>query len=128
MSQHTVAPLTVLDPHTQAARQLTFLTDALAEDLDQGVWVPGPLERSLVSRLLTSCAGDGQFTGVRLRETMWEGSVALTYAGDGRLVRLLAQLCEVTEHPAPAAQPALSAALRLLERSVQGVSVGGDKL
>lgn len=128
MSHDAVAPLAVLERHTQAVERLTFLTAALAEDLDHGSWAPGPLERTLVSRLLVACAGDGQFTPVRLRETVWEGSVALTYAGGGRLARLLAQLCEVTTHPAPDAEHALSAASRLLERAARDVPADADKL
>ncbi|WP_331737660.1 hypothetical protein [Streptomyces sp. NBC_00019] len=98
---------------------LTSLTDALAKDLDQGLWAPGPLERTLAARLLVACAGDGQFTPARLYETLWEGSVALIYAGDGRLARLLAHLHEVTTHPAPDADSVLSDASRLLERVAQ---------
>ncbi|MEW2489898.1 hypothetical protein [Streptomyces sp. NPDC048411] len=128
MSHDAVAPLTLLERHTPTVERLTFLTAALAEDLDRGDWAPGPLERTLTSRLLVACAGDGQFTPVRLRETLWEGSVALTYAGDGRLARLLAQLCEVTSHSAPDAEHALSAASRLLERAAQDVPGDGDEL
>ncbi|MFJ7495096.1 hypothetical protein ACIQZB_28630 [Streptomyces sp. NPDC097727] len=127
MSQDAVAPRAVLERHTSAVRRLTHLTVALAEDLDQGLWAPGPLEQALASRLLVACAGDGQFTLARLRETIWEGSVALTYAGGGRLPRLLAQLCEVTERPAPEAGPALSAAQRLLERTARTAPAGGDE-
>ncbi|MFC9916514.1 hypothetical protein [Streptomyces sp. NPDC059862] len=99
--------------------RLTSLTAALAEDLDHGVWAPEPLERTLAARLLLACAGDGQFTPARLRETLWEGSVALTYAGGGRLARFLAHLYEVTTHPAPDTDFALSDASRLLERVAQ---------
>ncbi|WP_320779350.1 hypothetical protein [Streptomyces sp. CRN 30] len=83
-----------------SAERLTASTAALAADLDGGRWVPGPLERTLASRLLLACAGDGQLTAVRLRDTLWEGSVALTYAGGGRLARLLAHAHEVAEEPA----------------------------
>ncbi|MGP4013878.1 hypothetical protein [Streptomyces sp. 4N124] len=99
--------------------RLTALTSALADDLDQGFWAPGSLERTLAARLLVACAGDGQFTSARLYETLWEGSVALTYAGGGRLARLLAHLHEVTTHPAPDAASALSDASRLLKRVAQ---------
>jgi hypothetical protein len=61
--------------------RLAELTAVLGADLDQGTWAPGPLERALAGRLLVACAGDGRFTPARLRETLWEGSLALTYAG-----------------------------------------------
>ncbi|KMS67436.1 MULTISPECIES: hypothetical protein [Streptomyces] len=128
MSHDAVAPVAGLRRHTSAVERLDELTGALAEDLDEGRWAPAALERTLASRLLVACAGDGQFTPARLRETLWEGSVALTYAGGGRLARLLAQLCAVTAHPAPHAEPALSAGARLLERVAQGASADGDRL
>ncbi len=102
--------------------RLTALTAALADDLDQGLWTPGPLERTLAARLLVAGAGDGQFTPARLYETLWEGSVALAYAGGGRLARLLAHLHEVTTHSAPDADSALSDASRLLERVAQDLA------
>ncbi|MFF2732240.1 hypothetical protein ACFVS9_30570 [Streptomyces sp. NPDC058008] len=117
----------LLERRPAAVPELAALTAALSEDLDQGAWVPGPLERVLASRLLVACAGDGQFTPARLRETIWEGSVALTYAGDGRLVRLLADLCAVSTHPVPEAEPVLSAAARLLERTARSVDGAGDE-
>jgi hypothetical protein len=127
MSHDAVASVAVLR-HTSAVERLDELTAALAEDLDEGRWAPGALERTLASRLLVACAGDGQFTPARLRETLWEGSVALAYAGGGRLARLLAQLCAVTAHPAPDAEPELSAGARLLERVAQDVPADGDRL
>ncbi|WP_193783244.1 hypothetical protein [Streptomyces sp. E5N91] len=116
LHQEAVVAHGLLERDTSATERLTTATAALADDLARGAWLPGPLEQSLSSRLLVACAGDGQFTPVRLRETFWEGSVALTYAGGGRLARLLHGLYEVTEHPAADTEPALSAALRLLER------------
>ncbi|MFF0478845.1 hypothetical protein [Streptomyces sp. NPDC004284] len=109
-------------------RKLDSLTATLTEDLDRKAWVPGPLERTLASRLLLACAGDGQLTPARLRETLWEGSVALTYTAGGRLARLLAGSCEVAEATAPGAEPALSAALRLLERTARAGSPDSDGL
>ncbi|WP_346186524.1 hypothetical protein [Streptomyces osmaniensis] len=96
--------------------RLTALSAALTQDLDRGAWAPGALERTLAARLLVACAGDGQFTPVRLREILWEGSLALTYAGGGRLAHLLADLHEATAHPVPGADAALAGAARLLER------------
>jgi len=122
------APRTVLDRHTPAAERLTLLTADLAENLDQGVWAPGPLERTLADRLLVACAGDGQFTPARVRETLVEGSVALAYAGGGRLARLLAQVWEVTTYPAPDAGPALSAVMPLLEHVARETHADGDRL
>ncbi|MEW2512956.1 hypothetical protein [Streptomyces sp. NPDC046870] len=124
MSHDAVARAAVPRPHTSAVERLGELTAALAEDLDGGRWAPGPLERTLASRLLVACAGDGQFTPARLRETLWEGSVALAYAGGGRLARLLARLSAVTTHPVPDAEPALSAGARLLERVAHGTPAG----
>ncbi|CAM5526120.1 MULTISPECIES: hypothetical protein [Streptomyces] len=124
MSHDAVAPVIALRRHTSAVERLDELTAALAEDLDEGRWAPAALERTLASRLLVACAGDGQFTPARLRETLWEGSVALPYAGGGRLARLLAQLCAVTAHPAPGAEPALSTGARLLERVAQDAPAG----
>ncbi|MET7694908.1 hypothetical protein ABZT06_44550 [Streptomyces sp. NPDC005483] len=99
--------------------RLTALSAALTEDLDRGAWVPGPLERTLAARLLVACAGDGEFTPVRLREILWEGSVALPHAGGGRLARLLAALHEATAHPGPDSGVELASAERLLERVAQ---------
>ncbi|MFF7051763.1 hypothetical protein ACFY94_25730 [Streptomyces griseorubiginosus] len=96
--------------------RLTALSTALTEDLDRGVWAPGPLERTLAARLLVACAGDGQFTPVRLREILWEGSVALTHAGGGRLARLLSELHEVTSHAGLDAGVELAGTARLLEQ------------
>ncbi|MFB7505895.1 MULTISPECIES: hypothetical protein [Streptomyces] len=127
MPHHSVAPRTVLERHTSAAERLTSLTAALAEDLDRGVWTPAPLERVLATRLLVACAGDGQFTPARVRETVVEGSVALTYAGGGRLARLLAQVWEVTTHPTPDAEPALPAVMALLEHVARQTHADGDE-
>ncbi|MFF4836316.1 hypothetical protein [Streptomyces sp. NPDC001315] len=121
MSPETVAPLAALERHTPAVARLTSLTSVFVEDLDRGSWTPGPLERTLAARLLLACAGDGQFTPFRVRETLLDGSVALTYAGGGRLARLLAQLLEVTTHPAPGADSALDDAARLLERAARDI-------
>ena len=116
MSHDTAAPST-------AVERLASLTAALATDLDQGAWLPGPLERALAGRLLLACAGDGQFTPDRLRETLWEGSVALAHTGGGRLARLLAELYEVTTSSVPYAvqHSVLSEAVRLLERTTAGI-------
>lgn len=124
MSHDAVAPAAVPRRNTSEVERLVELTAVLAEDLDEGRWAPAALERTLASRLLVACAGDGQFTPVRLRETLWEGSVALAYAGGGRLARLLAQLCAATAHPAPDAEPALSAGARLVERVAHGTPAG----
>ncbi|PWI15342.1 hypothetical protein DI272_15095 [Streptomyces sp. Act143] len=123
MSHDTAAPCAAPERHLSAMERLTSLTAGLGADLDQGAWVPGPLERTLAGRLLVACAGDGQFTPDRLRETLWEGSVALAYAGGGRLAGLLAGLHEVTSHAAPHAvrHPVLSEAARLLERTAAGI-------
>ncbi|SNX88367.1 hypothetical protein SAMN06272735_8811 [Streptomyces sp. TLI_55] len=129
MSHDTVAPRAVPHRHTSAAGRLAELTAVLGADLDQGHWAPGPLERALAGRLLVACAGDGQFTPVRLRETLWEGSVALTYAGGGRLTRLLSALHEEAAHPAPGddRDHAAAGAARLLERVAAGIpSQDGD--
>ncbi|MEV7074775.1 hypothetical protein ACIQJT_26360 [Streptomyces sp. NPDC091972] len=99
--------------------RLPALLAALTADLDQGVWAPGPLERTLAARLLVACAGDGQFTPVRLREILWEGNVALSHTGGGRLARLLAALHEVTARPGPGADVELADVARLLERVAQ---------
>ncbi|PSM43255.1 hypothetical protein C6Y14_12055 [Streptomyces dioscori] len=117
---HDAKTLPAPDRPTSAAKQLASLTAALTEDLDAGVWVPGPLERSLAARVLTACAGDGQITPVVLRETLWEGSLVLTYTADGRLARLLAQLVEVTSRTTADSGPSMSAASRLLERTARG--------
>ncbi|WP_338704210.1 hypothetical protein V2W30_40640 (plasmid) [Streptomyces sp. Q6] len=104
--------------------RLASLIADLGADLDQGVWVPGPLERTLAGRLLVACAGDGQFTPDRLRETLWEGNVALAYTAGGRLARLLTELHEVTAHSAPYAvrHPVLPEATRLLERTTEDIA------
>jgi hypothetical protein len=128
MSHDTVALRAVPQRHTPAVERLAELTAVLGADLDQGRWAPGPLERALAGRLLVACAGDGQFTPARLRETLWEGSVALTHAGGGRLARLLAELHEVTAHPDPQADrdPAPAGAARLLERVAAGTPSQDD--
>ncbi|MEU6290914.1 hypothetical protein [Streptomyces sp. NPDC046988] len=126
MSPESVATHTSVERHISAVRRLVASSAALAGDLDGGRWVPGLLERTLASRLLLACAGDGQLTAARLRETLWEGSLALTYAGEGRLARLLAQSCEVAEAPAPNAESVLSEALRLLERTAGAGAGYGD--
>ncbi|MBE8478448.1 hypothetical protein [Streptomyces justiciae] len=123
MSHDTAAPCAAPERHPSAVERLASLTVGLGADLDQGAWAPGPLERTLAGRLLVACAGDGQFTPERVRETLWEGSVALAYTGGGRLARLLAELHEVTSHTAPYAvrRSALSQAAHLLERTAAGV-------
>ncbi|MFI6876265.1 hypothetical protein ACIBL6_22820 [Streptomyces sp. NPDC050400] len=110
MSHETTAPHAVTDQHPEAVERLTALTAALAVDLDRGVWTPGPLERTLTARLLLACAGDGHLTPVRVRDTLNDGSVALTYVNEGRLARLLAQLLEVTDRAVPDAAPVPDAA------------------
>ncbi|MET7518765.1 hypothetical protein ABZS88_36075 [Streptomyces sp. NPDC005480] len=120
-------PQAVVDPRTQAVERLASLTLSLADDLGQGVWPLGPLERMLAARLLLACAGDGQFTPVRVQEALLDGSVALTYVNEGRLARLLAKLLEVTTDPAPHADSALAATSRLLERAVRAASVDGTE-
>ncbi|MFF4354482.1 hypothetical protein [Streptomyces sp. NPDC001530] len=128
MSHDTAAPCAAPERHTSALERLASLTADLGADLDRGAWTPGPLERALAGRLLVACAGDRQFTPARLRETLWEGSVALAYAGGGRLARLLAELHEVTTYPATDADrdPALSDAARLLERTATGIPAHDD--
>ncbi|MET7694446.1 hypothetical protein ABZT06_42035 [Streptomyces sp. NPDC005483] len=128
MSHDTVVPGAAPRRHTSAVERLAELTAVLGADLDQGRWAPGPLERALAGRLLMACAGDGQFTPVRLRETLWEGSVALTYAGGGRLTRLLSALHEVTAQPAPQAdgETSSAAAEELLERIAAGTAGQDD--
>ncbi|MER7930709.1 hypothetical protein ABTY96_47690 [Streptomyces sp. NPDC096057] len=116
MSHVTAAPPVVQERPVLSVERLTALVAALADDRDRGRWIPGLLERILAARLLVACAGDGLFTPVRVRETLLDGSVALTYAGDGRLARLLAQLIEATTCPEPASDAALTGAWRLLER------------
>ncbi|MFF4763391.1 hypothetical protein [Streptomyces sp. NPDC001276] len=126
MSHETAAPLADLERHAPAVVRLTSLTSAFVEDLDRGRWTPGPLERTLAARLLLACAGDGQFTPTRVRETLLDGSVALTYAGEGRLARLLGRLLEVTTHPAPDADSALDDVARLLERAAREISADDE--
>lgn len=116
MSHETAVPHAATDQQAPAVERLAALIPALADDLDRGVWSPGPLERLLAARLLLACAGDRQFTPVRVQETLRDGNVALTYAGEGRLAGLLALILEVTTHSAPEADPALADASRLLER------------
>ncbi|MFD5862718.1 hypothetical protein [Streptomyces chartreusis] len=53
---------------------------------------------------------------MRLREILWEGSLALTYAGGGRLAHLLADH-EATAHPVPDADAALAGVARPLEHA-----------
>lgn len=127
MSHDTVAPGAAPQQHIPAVERLAELTAALGADLE-GRWAPGPLERALAGRLLVACAGDGQFTPVRLREVLWEGSVALTYAGEGRLAHLLAALHEVSAQPAPQAGRDTSSggAAQLLERIAAGTPGQGD--
>ncbi|KUN18591.1 hypothetical protein AQJ23_39675 [Streptomyces antibioticus] len=122
MSHDTAVPCAAAQRHPSAVERLASLTAGLGADLDQGTWVPGPLERTLAGRLLVACAGDGQFTPDRLQETLWEGSVALVYTGGGRLAHLMAGLHEVTSHAAPqvACHPVLSEAASLLERTAAG--------
>ncbi|MFD8565688.1 hypothetical protein [Streptomyces sp. NPDC059639] len=115
-----------LDPQTPPpAQRLGELTATLAADLDRGRWTPGPLERILVFRLLVATAGDGQLTTDRLRDTLWEGNLALTTIGGGRLARLLAELHDTGNASAPEVDSVRRAATELLERVVaHGVSEG----
>lgn len=128
MSHDTAASGAAPQRHIPAVERLAELIAALGADLDQDRWTPGPLERALAGRLLVACAGDGQFTPVRLREILWEGSVALTYAGEGRLAHLLAALHEVSAQPAPQADRDTSSggAAQLLERVAAGTPEQGD--
>ncbi|MFJ2241779.1 hypothetical protein [Streptomyces sp. NPDC087859] len=128
MSHDTVASGAAPQRRMPAMERLAELTAVLGADLDQGRWAPGPLERSLAGRLLMACAGDGQFTPVRLREVLWEGSVALTYVGGGRLAHFLAALHEVSAHPAPQADRDTSpgGAAELVERIAAGTPGQGD--
>ncbi|MYT69058.1 MULTISPECIES: hypothetical protein [unclassified Streptomyces] len=119
---HDAPPLT---PHDASpAERLTELTAALAADLDQGRWTPGPLERILVFRLLVATAGDGQLTSDRLRETLWEGNLALTTVGGGRLAQLLAELHDTSTRTAAEADAVRGAATVLLERVARDVPEG----
>ncbi|SOF02420.1 hypothetical protein SAMN05446589_9567 [Streptomyces sp. OV198] len=127
MSHKTAADLALQERPTPSVERLVSLVSALAEDLDQGLWGPGPLEQSLAARLMVACAGDGCFTPDRVRETLLAGSITLTYAGDGRLARLFAQLIEVTAHPASDADTALDEARRLVERVADDRSVADVK-
>ncbi|MEV0844554.1 hypothetical protein AB0J21_01475 [Streptomyces sp. NPDC049954] len=101
---------------TPAAEGLAALTDTLARDLAAGTWRPGPLERRLARLLLVGAAGDGELTADRVRAVAWEGHVALTQAGEGRLARLFTQLLAVAQDPESAAGPAGDTARALLER------------
>ncbi|WP_372346714.1 hypothetical protein [Streptomyces sp. KL116D] len=126
MSHETTAPHAVTDQYPEAVERLTALTAALAVDLDRGGWTPGPLERTLTARLLLACAGDGHLTPVRVRDTLSDGSVALTYVNEGRLARLLALLLEVTDRPVPDAAVAEADAARLLARVARDGSQDAD--
>ncbi|MFF4902780.1 hypothetical protein [Streptomyces sp. NPDC001068] len=116
MFPDTAAHLAVQERSATSVERLGSLLPALAEDLGQGRWTPGPLERTLAARLVVACAGDGRFTPVRVRETLLEGSVALLYAGGGRFARLLARLIEVTGCSGADADAVLTEALALVER------------
>lgn len=93
--------------------------NALTQDLQDGTWIPGPLERTLAGRLLTACAGDGQLTRERVRATLEDGSIAITYAGGGRLAWLLAQLMDEAKEPVAVDLHASAAALSLLNQVAQ---------
>ncbi|MEV7080896.1 hypothetical protein AB0N88_20545 [Streptomyces sp. NPDC093516] len=128
MSHDTAAPVTAPQPQHLSLERLASLSADLRADLDQGEWVPGSLERTLAHRLLVACAWDGEFTPTRLREIVQDGSVALAYAGEGRLARLLAELHEVTSHAGSdvLGHPVLSEATRLLERTAAGTPAQDD--
>ncbi len=79
--------------------RLRNLTAELARDLATARWTPTELESRIAERLLTSAAGDGALTGPRIRGVLWEGSMALTRANDGRLAGLLASLAPVVDEP-----------------------------
>ncbi|MGW0858928.1 hypothetical protein [Streptomyces sp. NPDC002690] len=127
MSHTPLSSTAVQDRAALAVERLTDLVETLTSDLDGGRWRPGPLERAMASRLLVAHAEDGRITSEHLRGTAWEGSLALTYAGGGRLSWLLAQLDEVTIHSTPYAGPALEAALRVLERAERSEGAGDDR-
>lgn len=109
-----------------AVRRLTELTAALAQDLSDGSWTPGPLELRLTGRLLLASAGDHELTADRIRATLWEGAVAVHHAGEGRLAALLGHLFAVAEVPAPGATAARTTARALLER-IAGREGGQDR-
>ncbi|MGC9542828.1 hypothetical protein [Streptomyces sp. UG1] len=117
MTDTTVAPDGQDAP---AVGRLAELTAALAQDLADGAWSPGPLERRLAHRLLVASAGDQELTADRLRDTLWEGDVALHHVGEGRLAALLAHLFAIanaSDAPgAPGATAARTEARALLER------------
>ncbi|MEU6840399.1 hypothetical protein ABZ930_00825 [Streptomyces sp. NPDC046716] len=119
---HDAPPATPRE--TPPAQRLTELTVSLAADLDRGRWTPGPLERILVLRLLTAAAGDGRLTTDRLRETLWEGNLALTTVGGGRLARFLGALHDDSRCPAPERAPGRTAATELLERVARALPEG----
>lgn len=103
-------------PRAPAAESLAALTDTLARDLTAGTWRPGPLERRLARLLLVGAAGDGELTADRVRSVAWEGHVALTQVGEGRLARLFTQLLAVARDPEHGAGPSGDSARALLER------------
>ncbi|MEU6807656.1 hypothetical protein ABZ920_01245 [Streptomyces sp. NPDC046831] len=111
MTDTTVAPG---EQDAPAAGRLAELTAALAQDLADGAWSPGPLERRLAHRLLVATAGDQELTADRIRVTLWEGAVALHHVGDGRLAAQLAHLFAVAD--VPGATAARTEARALLER------------
>ncbi|MEU3684632.1 hypothetical protein AB0E99_27430 [Streptomyces sp. NPDC030592] len=96
-------------PGHSAPDGIPELTASLARDLTTGAWLPGPLERRLARRLLDACAGDGALTADRLRAVLWEGDIALTHAGEGRLATLFAQLAASTAPPSPSGRSRLAA-------------------
>ncbi|MFE9251280.1 hypothetical protein [Streptomyces sp. NPDC007088] len=105
------------DTHTAPpAESLAALTDSLAGDLTDGTWRPVPLERRLARLLLVGAAGDGELTAERIRAVAWEGHVALTQVGEGRLARLLTRLLAEAREPATGEAPPGNAARALLER------------
>lgn len=80
---------------------LNELAQSLCEELSTRKWVPTELERAIAQRLVTASAGDTQLTALRLRCALWEGSLALPHASEGRLANLLAESLRAAESTAP---------------------------
>ncbi|GGU59571.1 hypothetical protein FHX79_111675 [Streptomyces cavourensis] len=94
---HTAPAHRLWEPESVA--RLRSLTAELTQDLATARWTPTELESHIADLLLTSAAGDGALTGQRIRGVLWEGSMALTRANDGRLAGLLASLAPVADEP-----------------------------
>ncbi|MFC7825446.1 hypothetical protein [Streptomyces sp. NPDC057375] len=109
-------------PGHSAPDGLPELTASLARDLTTGAWLPGPLERRLARRLLDACAGDGALTADRLRAVLWEGDIALTHAGEGRLATLFAGLAASAAPLSPSGRSPLAAPPAPVEPRVPGTA------